>query len=122
MENNMNNTQNALMSKELSKKKKYHTFKGKTMKLRDVLPMIRMQSYSNYDESGSNIILALECEEWTHVVFNQNSGLLDVLGDLTVTSIDAEDNDIVLWIKTDDFNWFDTGSENQEVLTIGEEK
>ena len=76
------------------------------MKLRELLPMIRASGYSRKDESGANIILAPECEDWTHVSFNQNSGLLDVLGDLTVESIDAEDGDIKLWLETDDYNWF----------------
>ena len=78
----------------------------KTMLLKELLPMIRLSGYCHKDESGSNIILCPEGEEWTHVSFNQNSGLLDALGDLTVESIDAEDSDIRLWLKTDDYNWF----------------
>ena len=76
------------------------------MKLKDVLPMVRGQGIDHRDESGKSIVLQPECEEWTWVRFNANSGLLDVLGDLTVGSIDAEDGDVVLLIKTDDYNWF----------------
>ena len=47
-----------------------------------------------------------ECEEWTHVIFNVNSGFLDLLGQLTVTDIDCDDDGIRLWVKTDDYNWF----------------
>jgi len=91
----------------MSEETKYHTFKRKTMKLKELLPLIRSSCYSNRDEAGSDVVLCLECEEWTHVKFNLNSGLLDLLGELTVESIDADDSDIWLWIKTDDFNWFD---------------
>ena len=69
--------------------------------------MIRSSGYDNRDESGTDIVICPECEEWTHVKFNLNSGLLDLLGELTVENIDASDDDIVLWIKTDDFNYFD---------------
>ena len=91
--------------------KKYHTFQKSRTKLKDILPLIRSSSYSNYDESGTDIIICPECEDWTHVRFNAHSCLLDLLGDLTVENIDAEDSDIRLWIKTDDFNWFDTDKE-----------
>lgn len=83
-----------------------HSFKGKTVKLRDLLPLIRLTGYSNKDEGGKNIKLCPECEEWTHVTFNENSGFLDLLGDLKVSSIDADEDDIILWIETDDYNWF----------------
>lgn len=85
--------------------KKYHRFTKKTAKLKDVLALIRGSCYSNYDEGGT-IIICPECEEWTHVKFNAHSCLLDLLGDLTVESIDAEEDEIMLWIKTDDYNWF----------------
>ena len=85
---------------------KYRTFaKGQGMKLKDLLPLVRNSGYSNYDELGT-ITLCLEAEEWTWVKFNLSSGLLDLLGDLTVTSIDAEEDDIRAWIKTDEFNYF----------------
>ncbi len=96
------------MDEELKKElKEYHRFKTSSTKLKHVLQLIRSSNYSNYDESGRNIILCPECEIWTHVKFNAHSCLLDFLGELTVENIDAEDDDILLWIKTDDYNWFD---------------
>lgn len=96
------------MDEELQKElKKYHQFQQSSMKLKDILPLIRSGAYSNYDECGTDIILCPECEEWTHVKFNAHSCLLDLLGELTVENIDADDDDIMLWIKTDEFNWFD---------------
>lgn len=86
--------------------KKYHLFKKSSMKLKDILPLIRSSAYSNHDECGTDIVLCPECEEWTHVKFNAHSCLLDMLGELIVENIDADDSDIWLWIKTDDFNWF----------------
>ena len=86
--------------------KKYRTFQKKTMLLKELLPLLRSAGYSNYDESGTNIIICPECEGWTHVKFNQNSGLLDLLGDLVVSNIDADGDDIKLWIETKEFNWF----------------
>lgn len=86
---------------------KYRTFPKKTMLLKDLLPMFRASGYTNYDEAGSNLIICPECEEWTHVKFNLHSGLLPLLGDLIVTDIDAnEDGDLIVWIETDEFNWF----------------
>ena len=93
--------------------KKYRTFPRKEMLLKDLLPMFRSSGYSTYDESGTNIIICPECEEWTHVRFNMHSGLLDLLGNLVVTNIDAADSDIVLWVETDEFNWFRTASEEE---------
>jgi len=61
------------------------------------------------DEGGATIRLCPECEEWTHVRFNENSCFLDLLGDLLVESLDVDDDEIVLWIKTDDYNWFNIG-------------
>lgn len=95
----------------MSEEKKYRTFQRKTMKLKELLPLLRSSGYSNYDEGGLDVILCPECEEWTHVRFNLHSGLLDLLGDLTVESIDAEEGNIVLWIKTDEYNWF--GGKNE---------
>ena len=85
---------------------KYRTFPKKTMLLKELLPMFQSSGYSNYDESGSNIIICPECEEWTHVKLNMHSCLLALLGDLKVTDIDADENDIVVWVETDEFNWF----------------
>jgi len=78
----------------------------KTFLLKELLPLIRSAGYSRKDESGYTIKLVPECEEWTHVIFNVNSGFLDVLGHLTVTDIDCDDDGIRLWVKTDDYNWF----------------
>lgn len=82
------------------------TFAKKEMKLKELLPMIRISGYDHSDESGSNIVIRPECENWTWVTFNVNSGLLDLLGDLKVESIDADDDDIVCWVKTDEYNFF----------------
>ena len=92
----------------MSEEKKYRSFHTKTAKLKDVLTLIRCGAYSHYDEGGTTITICPECEEWTHVSFDVNSGLLDLLGELTVESIDAGDGkrEILLWVKTDDFNWF----------------
>lgn len=90
----------------MSEEKKYRLFPQKGMFLKEILPMFRGSSTSTYDESGTQIIICPECEEWTHVTFNAHSGLLDLLGDLIVTDIDADDGNIVLWVKTDEFNWF----------------
>ena len=89
--------------------KKYRTFPAGEMKLRDLLPLIRLSGYSNYDEGGTDVILCLECEEWTHVKINVNSGLLDLLGGLTITSISVDEDDLELWVKTDEYNWFNVG-------------
>ena len=83
-----------------------HRFQSRAIPLKDLLPLIRLSGYSNKDEGGKTIRLCPECEEWTHVRFNENSGFLDMLGDLMVESIDADDDEIVLWIETDDYNWF----------------
>lgn len=95
------------MSEELEKElKKFHRFPKKTAKLKDVLALVRSSAYSNYDESGEDIIICPECEEWTHVKFNSHCCLLDLLGELTVESISVEDGCFEVWIKTDEFNWF----------------
>ena len=91
--------------------KESHTFEKAEIKLRTILPLLRCSGYSNRDELGTNIILAPECEEWTWVKFNASSGLLDLLGDLIVTSIDGYGGDMLLWIKTDDYNWFEPKEE-----------
>lgn len=89
-------------------KKIYRTFKTKEATLKEVLTLLRDRSYSNYDE-GRTVVLCPECEEWTHVKFNVNSCFLDLLGNLIVEGIDAEDGDVIIWIKTDEYNWFNTG-------------
>lgn len=86
-----------------------HRYQRRAVPLKDLLPLIRLSGYSNKDEGGKTIRLCPECEEWTHVRFNENSCFLDLLGDLLVESLDADDDEIVLWIKTDDYNWFDVG-------------
>ena len=77
----------------------------KEFKLKELLPMFRNSGYDHSDEGG-NIIIRPECEEWTWVTFNVNSGLLDLLGDLTVQNIDADEDDIVVWVETASFNSF----------------
>ncbi len=77
----------------------------KEFKLKELLPMFRNSGCDRCDEGGK-IIIRPECEEWTWVTFNVNSGLLDLLGDLTVQNIDADEDDIVVWVKTASFNSF----------------
>ena len=91
----------------MSEETKYRSFPQKTIKLKEALMLFRSSCESNYDDAGTAVIICPECEEWTHVKFNLNSCLLDLLGELEIESIDAENGDIVLWIKTDEFNWFD---------------
>lgn len=97
----------------MDEKKTCHTFpKSDKIKLRAILPMIRSAGYSNYDELRLPVIICPECEEWTWVEFNSVSCcILDLLGDLTVESIDVDGNKLKLWIKTDEFNWFKLGKE-----------
>lgn len=103
------------MSEELEKElKKYHRFPTKTAKLKDILALIRSGAYSNYDEGGEDLIICPECEEWTHVRFNSHSCLLDLLGELNVESISVEDDAFMIWIETDEFNWFDAEKPVQE--------
>lgn len=97
----------------MSEEKIYRTFKTKEAPLKEVLQLIRDKSYSNWDE-WETIILCPECEEWTHVKINANSGFLDLLGDLIVESIDAEDGNVKLWIKTDEYNWFCADGERKK--------
>ena len=89
----------------MDEQKKYRNFpRANSMKLRDLLPMIRCSGYSNYDDTGT-VVICPECEEWTWVEFNLSSCLLDLMGDLMVESIDADEGEIRLWIQTDEFNW-----------------
>ena len=88
------------------REKASHYFEPATMKLKELLPLIRSASYSNLDELGTHIVLCLECEEWTWVDFNSSNCLLDILGDLEIENIDpCDEKTIRLWVKTDDFNW-----------------
>lgn len=87
--------------------KKYRRYPKTECKLKDIVALLRPSGYGNYDELSDKIVLCLECEEWTHTEFNVGSALLDLLGGLTVDSIDVEDNALRCWIKTDEFNWFD---------------
>ena len=89
----------------MSEENKYKRFKTKESPLKEVLKLLRDRSSSNWDE-GSTIILCPECEEWTHVEINVNNCLLDLLGDLIVEGINAEDGNVILWIKNDEYNWF----------------
>ena len=92
----------------------YHTFPKKTMPLKELLPLLRMSGYSNRDECGSDVMICPECEDWTWVKFNLHSCLLDKLDDLIVESIDYSggENCIMLWVQTDDFNWFKGADDN----------
>ena len=98
----------------MSDERIYHMFEKKTMKLRDVLGLLRSSDYSNYDECGIYVVLCPTCEEWTHVRINLHSCFLDLLDELMVMSICADEDDIQLWIKTDDYNWFNTGEKTGE--------
>ena len=92
-------------SEQKTEDEKYHHYPKAEMKLKEILPLIRSAGYSNRDELGYSITLCPECEEWTWVKFNASSCILDVLGDLRVESIDAEEGNFKLWIITDDYNW-----------------
>lgn len=98
---------------------KNRRFQRKTMKIKELLPMFRFSDYSHRDDGCRNIVIRPECEEWTWVSFNLNSGLLDLLGELTVETIDVEEDDIVLWVKTDDYNTFDQFTMYQEYYRRG---
>ena len=71
--------------------------------LGSLLPLLRYKAFNRHDE-GMMIILAPECEEYTHVIINVNSGFLDLLADVVVDSIDTDDDKVRLWIATGDFN------------------
>lgn len=96
----------ALKNESGEQDKKYHHYPKTDKRLKEILPLIRSAGYSNRDELGYSITLCPECEEWTWVKFNASSCILDVLGDLRVESIDAEEGNFKLWIITDDYNWF----------------
>lgn len=96
----------ALKNESGEQDKKYHHYPKTEKRLKEILPLIRSAGYSNSDELGYSITLCPECEEWTWVKFNASSCILDVLWDLRVESIDAEEGNFKLWIITDDYNWF----------------
>lgn len=96
----------ALKNESGEQDEKYHHYPKTEKRLKEILPLIRSAGYSNRDELGYSITLCPECEEWTWVKFNASSCILDVLGDLRVESIDAEEGNFKLWIITDDYNWF----------------
>lgn len=106
----------------MSESDKTNRFHKGAIPLKNLLPLIRLSGYDNRDEGGKTIRLCPECEEWTHVRFNENSCFLDLLGDLLVESIDADDGEIVLWIKTDDYNWFDLDNYGWETINSSELK
>lgn len=74
----------------------------KERRLRDLLPLLRTSSSPT--EDGGEVLLCLECEEWTWVGINVSSGLLDILGDLIVEELGTKDDRVQLWIKTKSFN------------------
>lgn len=69
-----------------------------------LLPVLRYDSFSRQDE-GQKVILAPECEEYTHVVMNVNSGFLDIMSQVVVTDIDADSDCVRLWVKTKEFDF-----------------
>ena len=71
--------------------------------IKDVIPLLRGSSFSPRDE-GLPVVLAVECEEWTHVRINVSSGILDLLAPLVVDCVDVDDDAVRLWIKTSSFN------------------
>ncbi len=73
------------------------------MTVGDLLPILRYKAFSRKDE-GQKIRLCPECEEFTHVTMNVNSGFLDLLSGLAVDSMDADDDCVRLWIKTGSFD------------------
>lgn len=73
------------------------------MTVGDLLPILRYNAFSRKDE-GQKIMLCPECEEFTHVVMNVNSGFLDLLAGMVVDSIDADDDYVRIWIRTGNFD------------------
>lgn len=88
----------------------------------DILPVLRGSAYSRQDE-GQQVMICPECEEFTHVVFNVYSGLLDRLSDLIVTDLDADDCCVRLWVKTGKFDEpvgkYDTRLESRAEAALG---
>lgn len=77
-----------------------------TMKLKKLLALLGSGNVDYQDDAQRYIVIRPECEEWTWVRLNLNSGLLELLGDLDVESIDADDGDIAVWVRTESFNCF----------------
>lgn len=88
----------------------------------DLLTVLRGGAYSRQDE-GQQVMICPECEEFTHVVFNVYSGLLDRLGDLIVTTVDADADYVRMWVKTGKFDEpvgkYDTRLETRVELVTG---
>jgi len=69
----------------------------------DLLSVLRDKAFDRGDE-GLKVILAPECEKFTHVIFNVNSGILDRLENLIVEKVDADDDCVRLWLRTGRFD------------------
>ena len=77
------------------------------MRFKDILSLIRPAGYCYRDDVRQKVVICLECEEWTWAEFTASNGLLDFFGDLIVESISvSDDGAIQIWVKTDDFNFF----------------
>ena len=74
----------------------------KILTVKDIVELIR-SDIDLPNEEGTYIRICMESEEWTHVRINVNSVLLDMVGDMVVHAIDADRDDIRIWIKTQSF-------------------
>lgn len=87
--------------------KQDHRFPKIEMRFKDILSLIRPAGYCYRDEVRQKVVICPECEEWTWAEFTASNGLLDFFGDLIVESISvSDDGAIQIWVKTDDFNFF----------------
>lgn len=84
-----------------------------------LLPLLRYKAFDRRDEGGK-VILAPECEEFTHAVFNVNSGFLDLLNNVQVDTIDSVDDTTRLWIATDGFDEPCTEKPAVDIVRCGE--
>ena len=75
----------------------------KVLTVKDIVELIRSDIDHPDEEGHTYIRICMEAEEWTHVRINENSVLLDMIGDMVVDSIDADHGDICIWIKTQSF-------------------
>lgn len=75
----------------------------KYFKLSEITQLIIGSGYEHRDEL-EEIILCLECEEWTWIHLNVSSGLLDDIGDYVVESLSWNEKEFQIWIKTKSFN------------------
>lgn len=73
------------------------------IRLWDLLPIMRDPSFCRMDEYP-RVIISPESETWTWIYIPLSSGILDLLGDLIVTNIGADNDFVQLWIETGDFN------------------